>query len=149
MLRTNIYVPKFCVIGRFSCEKMASFFVSQPFGSHPITRSNTISSSSQTPNPQPSNLPQQPKIPPPTDQKLSASSAEPISPPAPAEQKPYKAATRSTNADSTDWIASSLTRRFGIGAGLAWVGFLAVGVVSEQIKTRLEVSRQEANTRYA
>ncbi|CAI5459063.1 unnamed protein product [Closterium sp. Yama58-4] len=41
-------------------------------------------------------------------------------------------------ADSTDWIASAVTRRFGIGAGLAWVGFLAFGVVSEQIKTRRE-----------
>ncbi|CAI0400494.1 unnamed protein product [Linum tenue] len=50
-------------------------------------------------------------------------------------------------ADSTDWIASSLTRRFGLGAGLAWVGFLAAGVISEQVKTRLEVSQQLANTR--
>lgn len=53
----------------------------------------------------------------------------------------------STAAESTDWIASSLTRRFGLGAGLAWVGFLAFGVVSEQIKTRFEVSQLEANTR--
>lgn len=60
-------------------------------------------------------------------------------------QKPKSAA--STKTDSTDWIASSLTRRFGIAAGLAWAGFLAVGVISEQIKTRLEVSVQEANTR--
>ncbi|XP_051152770.1 peptidyl-prolyl cis-trans isomerase FKBP17-2, chloroplastic [Andrographis paniculata] len=55
--------------------------------------------------------------------------------------------TITTAVDSTDWIASTLTRRFGIGAGLAWVAFLAVGVVSEQIKTRLEVSQQAANTR--
>ncbi|MTV29339.1 hypothetical protein FTX61_28815, partial [Nitriliruptoraceae bacterium ZYF776] len=55
--------------------------------------------------------------------------------------------TRGTNADSTDWIASSLTRRFGLGAGLAWAGFLTFGVVSEQIKTRFEVNQQEANTR--
>lgn len=52
-----------------------------------------------------------------------------------------------TSAESTDWIASSLTRRFGLGAGLAWVGFLAFGVVSEQVKTRFEVSQQEANTK--
>lgn len=52
-----------------------------------------------------------------------------------------------TSVESTDWISSTLTRRFGIGAGLAWVGFLAVGVLSEQIKTRFEVSQQEANTR--
>ena len=50
-------------------------------------------------------------------------------------------------ADSTDWIASSLTRRSGIGAGLAWAGFLAVGVVSEQLKTRFEVAQQQANTK--
>ncbi|CAI5479491.1 unnamed protein product [Closterium sp. Yama58-4] len=50
-------------------------------------------------------------------------------------------------ADSTDWIASAVTRRFGIGAGLAWVGFLAFGVVSEQIKTRREVFLEESNTR--
>ncbi|CAI5497383.1 unnamed protein product [Closterium sp. Naga37s-1] len=49
--------------------------------------------------------------------------------------------------DSTDWIASAVTRRFGIGAGLAWVGFLAFGVVSEQIKTRREVFLEESNTR--
>ncbi|ONK65420.1 uncharacterized protein A4U43_C07F36910 [Asparagus officinalis] len=55
----------------------------------------------------------------------------------------------STPAESTDWIASSLTRRFGLGAGLAWVGFLAFGVVSEQIKTRFEASQQEANTKDA
>lgn len=52
-----------------------------------------------------------------------------------------------TTAESTDWIASNLTRRFGLGAGLAWAGFLAFGVLSEQIKTRFEVSQQEASTR--
>ncbi|MCO5569356.1 hypothetical protein L7F22_023068 [Adiantum nelumboides] len=46
---------------------------------------------------------------------------------------------KSSSVDSTDWVASSLTRRFGLGAGLAWVGFLAFGVISEQIKTRREV----------
>ncbi|KAI3454932.1 hypothetical protein Pfo_011595 [Paulownia fortunei] len=130
---------------------MASFFASPPFLSHPITRSNYFSSS-QTPSPQPSNLPPQPQTPAPT-QQLSANSAEPPPQPPPLaaakvpEQRPSKPATKTT-AESTDWIASTLTRRFGIGAGLAWVGFLAVGVVSEQIKTRLEVSQQEASTRY-
>lgn len=52
-------------------------------------------------------------------------------------------------ADSTDWISSSLTRRFGLGAGLAWVGVLAFGVISEQVKTRNEVFREEQGTRYA
>nr|GLL35331.1 peptidyl-prolyl cis-trans isomerase FKBP17-2, chloroplastic-like [Ipomoea trifida] len=76
----------------------------------------------------------------------SSASAEP--PLAPAAAKPSSKPQRSsTTVDSTDWIASSLTRRFGLGAGLAWAGFLAFGVVSEQIKTRLEVSQQEANTR--
>ncbi|KAJ6816824.1 peptidyl-prolyl cis-trans isomerase FKBP17-2, chloroplastic [Iris pallida] len=71
------------------------------------------------------------------------------SPSLPTKQQPQPQLqpVTKTAADSTDWIASSLTRRFGLGAGLAWVGFLAVGVVSEQIKTRLEVSRQEANTK--
>ncbi|URE39509.1 proline-rich receptor-like protein kinase [Musa troglodytarum] len=69
-------------------------------------------------------------------------SAQPPSPPPPKPQQKPKVA-----AESTDWIASGLTRRFGLGAGLAWVGFLAVGVVSEQIKTRLEVSREQANTK--
>lgn len=27
-------------------------------------------------------------------------------------------------ADSTDWFASTLTRRFGLAGGLAWLGFL-------------------------
>ena len=43
-------------------------------------------------------------------------------------------------AESTDAIATALTRRFGLAGGLAWVGVLAFGVVSEQVKTRLEVS---------
>ncbi|RLN04945.1 peptidyl-prolyl cis-trans isomerase FKBP17-2, chloroplastic-like [Panicum miliaceum] len=45
------------------------------------------------------------------------------------------------------WVASPLTRRFGIDTGLAWAGFLAVGVVSEQLKTRFEVVQQQANTK--
>ncbi|KAL3677427.1 hypothetical protein R1sor_027375 [Riccia sorocarpa] len=49
--------------------------------------------------------------------------------------------------ESTDWIASSLTRRFGLGAGLAWVGFLAFGVISEQIKTRTEVFLETQGTK--
>lgn len=54
---------------------------------------------------------------------------------------------RKRSAESTDWIASAVTRRFGIGAGLAWVGFLSFGVISEQIKTRREVFLEESNTR--
>ncbi|CAI0380565.1 unnamed protein product [Linum tenue] len=51
-------------------------------------------------------------------------------------QKP--AATRAS--DSTDWIASSLTRRFGLGASLAWFGFLAAGVISEVFR---DVEKEE------
>ncbi|KAK9121518.1 hypothetical protein Syun_019135 [Stephania yunnanensis] len=50
--------------------------------------------------------------------------------------------------ESTDWIASTLTRRFGLGASLAWAVFLVVGVLSEQVKTQLEVSQQEATTSF-
>lgn len=73
----------------------------------------------------------------PTPPAPAPAPAAPSSPPPP----------RKTSADSTDWIASSLTRRFGLGAGLAWVGFLAFGVVSEQIKTRREVSLEDQGTR--
>lgn len=50
--------------------------------------------------------------------------------------------------DSTDWVASTLTRRFGIGGGLAWVAVLTFGVVSEQIKTRREIASEKENTKY-
>eukprot|EP00667_Euglena_gracilis_P026455 EG_transcript_31911 len=49
--------------------------------------------------------------------------------------------------ESTDAVATFLTRRFGIAGGLAWLGFLLFGVLSEQIKTRLEVRRAEEGTR--
>ncbi|XP_078444179.1 peptidyl-prolyl cis-trans isomerase FKBP17-2, chloroplastic-like [Wolffia australiana] len=64
-----------------------------------------------------------------------------------SQQEPPPKGRKRTGGESTDWIASSLSRRFGVGAGLAWAGFLAVGVVSEQIKTRLEANEQEAGTR--
>ncbi|MCL7042241.1 hypothetical protein MKW94_015304 [Papaver nudicaule] len=130
---------------------MATIFGSPPSISHPTNRIQHLSSSSQTPPPPqqgPSATPPQPGQSSTTPQKLQPQSSLRITstdqqPPLavnPPKQKP-------TKAESTDWIASSLTRRFGLGAGLAWVGFLAVGVISEQIKTRLEVSEQEANTR--
>ncbi|KAF8022572.1 hypothetical protein BT93_F0168 [Corymbia citriodora subsp. variegata] len=123
---------------------MATFLSSPPFLSHPITRTLNFSSSSpppQNPPPPPPNPPAQPQSPPPPQQLSAASSEQPQ----PVSVKPQK--KERTTAESTDWIASSLTRRFGLGAGLAWAAFLAVGVVSEQIKTRLEVSEQEASTR--
>ncbi|KAM7482947.1 hypothetical protein LguiB_007530 [Lonicera macranthoides] len=127
---------------------MATFLGSPPFLSHPITRTHHFSpsfssSQSQTPPPQPETPPSQQSslsLPPPLSTQ-SASTPLPVQ-----QQKPSKSATSKT-AESTDWIASSLTRRFGLGAGLAWAGFLAIGVLSEQIKTRLEVSQQDANTR--
>ncbi|KAJ6392521.1 hypothetical protein OIU84_029092 [Salix udensis] len=118
---------------------MATFFGSPPFLSHPLTRTNFSSSSQPPPIP-----PSQPNPPP---QLGRSSSQQPASVKA-QQQKPTKPAGDSaTKVESTDWIASTLTRRFGLGAGLAWAAFLAVGVVSEQIKTRIEVSQQEANTR--
>ncbi|GLU12920.1 hypothetical protein SLE2022_295750 [Rubroshorea leprosula] len=122
---------------------MASFLSSPPFLSHPPTRTHHFSSPSQTPPPR--TPPSQPQPPTPPPQKLSASASE-QQPPVPKVQK-QKPAKPTTTVETTDWIASSLTRRFGLGAGLAWAAFLAFGVISEQIKTRLEVSQQEANTR--
>ncbi|XXG55460.1 hypothetical protein AAC387_Pa03g3125 [Persea americana] len=121
---------------------MASIFGSPLFTS-PLTKiqfSSSNSSSSQTPPPQ--------QTPPPSPQPETSlpTVAQPITTKRPTQPKP-QTTTTTTTAESTDWIASTLTRRFGLGAGLAWVGFLAFGVVSEQIKTRLEVSQQEANTK--
>ncbi|KAL9252896.1 Peptidyl-prolyl cis-trans isomerase FKBP17-2, chloroplastic-like protein [Drosera capensis] len=113
---------------------MASFGVSPRFLTHPSLPKPIHCSS----NPQ-----QQPPPSPPEQLTPQPTTTTPI----------IKAGTgvsssaRKSTADSTDWVASTLTRRFGLGAGLAWVGFLAVGVVSEQIKTRLEVSKEQANTR--
>ena len=53
---------------------------------------------------------------------------------------------RARLADSTDPISTFLTRRFGLAGGLAWLGLLTVGVVSEQVKTRREVAREESGT---
>ncbi|OVA01749.1 Peptidyl-prolyl cis-trans isomerase [Macleaya cordata] len=120
---------------------MATFFGSPPSLSHSLNRIHHLSSSSQTPPPPPATPP------PPELQSQSSSSLRITS----SEQQPPVSVNsqqqKPTKAESTDWIASTLTRRFGLGAGLAWAAFLAVGVISEQIKTRLEVSDQEANTR--
>ena len=43
-------------------------------------------------------------------------------------------------------MATFLTRRFGLAGGLAWLGVLTFGVVSEQLKTRGEVSREKSGT---
>lgn len=107
---------------------MAAFFSPSTFLSHPISRTNNVFSTKQTP---PNQQPQSQNPPSAETAKLQ-------------EQKRSRPAV----AESTDWIASSLTRRFGLGAGLAWAGFLAIGVLSEQIKTRIEVSQETANTRY-
>lgn len=85
-----------------------------------------------------------------TSEDAKPSLSEAASPPAPApepavQRNPRGGSRRS--AESTDWIASAVTRRFGIGAGLAWVGFLAFGVISEQLKTRREVYLEESQTR--
>lgn len=54
---------------------------------------------------------------------------------------------RRRKGDSTDGIASALTRRFGLAGGLAWFGVLAAGVIGEQVKTRLEKRNEEQSTR--
>jgi FKBP-type peptidyl-prolyl cis-trans isomerase len=65
-----------------------------------------------------------------------------------APPPPPAAAPRARRAaDSSDPIASAITRRFGLGGGLAWAGILAFGVVSEQIKTRIEQAEESKNTR--
>ncbi|KAJ9141538.1 hypothetical protein P3X46_032063 [Hevea brasiliensis] len=133
---------------------MATLCGSTPFLSYPLPRTNHISSSSQTPPPPPppssSTPPSQPQPRTPSPQ-LSTTSSEQLTPVISAEVQEQKESTKpassATKVETTDWIASTLTRRFGLGAGLAWAAFLAVGVVSEQVKTRLEVSQQEANTR--
>lgn len=50
-------------------------------------------------------------------------------------------------AESTDAVATFMTRRFGLKGGLAWLGVLTLGVVSEQVKTRRETRDAVANTR--
>ncbi|KAF5469129.1 hypothetical protein F2P56_013224 [Juglans regia] len=122
---------------------MATIFGSPPFLSHPLTKSHFSSSSQRPPPPTPPTPPSQPSP------QLSTTSSEQQAPASVQvqKQKPTKRSTSATTAESTDWIASTLTRRFGLGAGLAWAAFLAFGVISEQIKTRLEVSQQEAETR--
>jgi hypothetical protein len=112
---------------------MASLLGSSPaFLARPVAKPHSISCA-QVPRP-----PSAQNQPPPGEQPQQS-----------VQSQPQQAARpkRAGGADSTDWVASSLTRRFGIGAGLAWAGFLAVGVVSEQLKTRFEVAQQQANTK--
>ncbi|CAN8312458.1 unnamed protein product [Cochlearia groenlandica] len=113
-----------------------SLTVKAPFLSQPLTKTASFhhyhASSSTPPEQNPPPQPESPPPPPPPSQAVSTASSQ---------QK------RKKTVESTDWVASSLTRRFGIGAGLGWAGFLAFGVISEQIKTRIEVSQEEANTR--
>lgn len=125
---------------------MATFFGSPPFLSPPLARTHHLSSSPQPPPPSPPTPPSQPQSPLSPSPQLSTSSSEEQLSPASVQVQQQKP-TKRTTVETTDWIASSLTRRFGLGAGLAWAAFLAVGVISEQVKTRLEVSQQEANTR--
>ncbi|CAN6287095.1 unnamed protein product [Urochloa humidicola] len=114
---------------------MAAFLGTSPaFLARPVAKPQSISCA-QAPRP-PSSQP--PGEQPPQQQQQQAVQAQP---------QPAARPKRAGGADSTDWVASSLTRRFGIGAGLAWAGFLAVGVVSEQLKTRFEVAQQQANTK--
>ncbi|KAK9118237.1 hypothetical protein Scep_016330 [Stephania cephalantha] len=129
---------------------MASFFSSPTFLSHPVLpRTHTLfSSPSDTPNPSSTPTPPTPSKPQSLQTPSSTEQPTPLtimSSDVDKLKKPNN--VTKSKAESTDWIASTITRRFGLGAGLAWVAFLAVGVVSEQVKTRFEVLQQEANTR--
>ena len=62
-----------------------------------------------------------------------------------ADEQPRRRGQK-RQADSTDWISSQLTRRFGLAGGLVYLGFLTFSVVSEQVKTRLEVAADERGT---
>uniref|UniRef100_A0A0D9VY14 peptidylprolyl isomerase n=1 Tax=Leersia perrieri TaxID=77586 RepID=A0A0D9VY14_9ORYZ len=120
---------------------MATFLGSSPaFLSRPITKPHL--SCAQSSRPPSAQQPPEQQPPTPTPQEQQPMQAQPQPPLQAARPKRAPVA-----ADSTDWVASSLTRRFGIGAGLAWAGFLAFGVVSEQLKTRFEVAQQLANTK--
>ncbi|KAI8466037.1 MAG: FKBP-type peptidyl-prolyl cis-trans isomerase [Monoraphidium minutum] len=93
----------------------------------------------------------------------TASARRPRAPPPraagePQQQQPVSTATEPAadaeerpkqrrKAESTDAIASFLTRRFGLAGGLAWLGFLAVGTLGEQIKTRIQVDAEEKGAR--
>lgn len=121
---------------------MATFLGSSPaLLARPIAKPHVSCAQSPRP-PSAQSQPPSSEQPQPQTQQQSVQ-AQPQQAPAPAPARPKRAG----GADSTDWVASSLTRRFGIGAGLAWAGFLAVGVVSEQLKTRFEVAQQQANTK--
>ncbi|KAG2428554.1 hypothetical protein HYH02_014358 [Chlamydomonas schloesseri] len=55
--------------------------------------------------------------------------------------------TKKRQAESTDAVATFMTRRFGIAGGLAWLGFLTIGTLGEQIKTRMEVASELSGTK--
>ena len=57
----------------------------------------------------------------------------------PARQPPANKAIMRPE-EATDLFAANLTRRFGLKGGLAWLGLLTFGVLSEQIKTRYEAA---------
>ncbi|WCJ42061.1 FKBP-like peptidyl-prolyl cis-trans isomerase family protein [Euphorbia peplus] len=127
---------------------MATLFGSPPFLSHPIPKTNISSSSNPPPSSSSSSSSSNPPPSTPLISQQTTSSSEVVVKVEQKKQKPNAASSSSrSQADSTDWIASSLTRRFGLGAGLAWAAFLSFGVVSEQLKTRFEVSQELANTR--
>eukprot|EP00200_Dunaliella_tertiolecta_P002820 CAMPEP_0202344620 /NCGR_PEP_ID=MMETSP1126-20121109/4222_1 /ASSEMBLY_ACC=CAM_ASM_000457 /TAXON_ID=3047 /ORGANISM="Dunaliella tertiolecta, Strain CCMP1320" /LENGTH=224 /DNA_ID=CAMNT_0048935833 /DNA_START=1922 /DNA_END=2596 /DNA_ORIENTATION=- len=65
-------------------------------------------------------------------------------PPVPQAQTPKQTTKR--QADSTDPVASFLSRRFGLAGGLAWLTVLAIGSIGEQVKTRMEVAEEEKGT---
>ncbi|XP_068658359.1 peptidyl-prolyl cis-trans isomerase FKBP17-2, chloroplastic [Aristolochia californica] len=126
---------------------MATVSGSVSFLSLPPTKLLHLSSSSQSPSPSPSSSSSSSPQVPVTNPSTKPQSEPPIQSISVKSQGLPKPKVAASAPETTDWVASTLTRRFGLGAGLAWAGFLAIGVLSEQIKTRLEASQQEANTK--
>lgn len=58
---------------------------------------------------------------------------------APAGSPTSNPGKKKRKAESTDAVASFLTRRFGVAGGAAWLAVLAAGSLGEQVKTRIEV----------
>lgn len=106
---------------------------------HAATDSDTTATSASTSPPAPQQQQQPAAAAPPPEQQPSPSSSVTSSMDGTTRRK-------ARVADSTDPVASFLSRRFGLAGGLGWLGILAVGTLGEQIKTRLEVAAEKAGT---
>lgn len=77
---------------------------------------------------------------------LAAASASGLGP-APGGTAGTAGPKRRRQADTTDAVATFLTRRFGLAGGLTWLSILAAGTLGEQVKTRMEVAAEERGAR--